>query len=161
MFFSSYTLLFLALAIRYLKIYSLWILFILALFCLVYTLYIIKKTKVNPDEGRLTNIQSKNEQVLGYMATYLLPYLGVSIEKWNEQIANLIIFTIICILYIKSDLIYINPTLMLLGYNIYEVTIDGNKKRILISKKSLNHLRQINRIEYYELKDRLVIVEKR
>lgn len=158
MFFSSYTLLFLALAIKNYTLSVIWLMLLISIVGVVATSLILK-TKINPDSHRVEAVQVKNEQVLGYLATYILPFLSFNLEKANDQIALLIIFISIGILYIKADLLYINPILMLLGYNIYEVTFEDGKTRILITKKTQYDIKG-KIINFYELEDRVLIIEK-
>jgi hypothetical protein len=121
--------------------------------------YRILKTKINPEEIKIQKVEHKNDQVINYLATYLLPFLGVNLDTPYDQIAMGILMLTICILYIKADLIYINPTLMLFGYNIYSVTLDNNKVRILITRKSFTDLRLTERMKIFELQDRAIIIE--
>lgn len=158
MFLSSYVLLFLALVIKSQYNKVLLCAFILSLFASIVTIFLMK-TKINPDESALSSINTKNELVTSYLATYILPFLGFNLTNTNDQISLLIIFVVIGVLYIRADLLYINPTLMLFGYNIYDVTLDNGAKRILISKRDINSFKNLNYIKYYELHDRLIIIE--
>jgi hypothetical protein len=158
MFFSSYTLLFLGMAIKY-EASKMWLLLLgVSIIGFISTLFIIKR-KINLDETNIVEITSKNDQVLGYLATYLIPMLDFNLENLRDIFSLAIIFFVIAILYIKADLIYINPMLMLFGYNIYEVKISNNSSRILISKKSLQELKG-KKIAFYEIQDRFIIKEK-
>jgi hypothetical protein len=159
LFLSSYSLLFVALAFKYKFANFTWIFFILALIGGIATL-IITKTKINPDNRKIIYIVSKNEQVLSYLVSYLLPFIGFDLTDINEFVSLIIILLIIGILYIKADLIYINPLLMLLGFNIFEVHFPNNSKRILISTKSASEIMSMENISFYELQDRSIIIEK-
>ncbi|MDI6619223.1 MAG: hypothetical protein QME45_11225 [Clostridiales bacterium] len=159
MFLSSYALLFLALAAKYYKNKPMMYMLAASIIGCIATGFIIK-TKINHVSGEILSIQSKNEQITSYLVTYLLPFMGFNLNNAEDDIALLIIFIIIGVLYIKADLIYINPVLMILGYNIYDVVFKNGRRRILISKRKLNDLRVIGKIEYYELLDRTIIIEK-
>lgn len=158
MFLSSYTLLFLALLIKSKCNIAILSAFIISFLASIVTLFLMK-TKINPDESKLSSINSKNELVTSYLATYILPFLGFNLSNIYDQISLLIIFIVIGLLYIKADLIFINPTLMLFGYNIYDVMLDNKVKRILISKRDINTLRLSENLKYYELHDRYIIIE--
>lgn len=160
LFLSSYSLLFIALAFKYKFGNLTWVFFILALIGGI-TTFKITKTKINPDNRKVVDIVSKNEQVLSYLVFCLLPFIGFDLTDSNEFLALIIILLTIGILYIKADLIYINPLLMLFGYNIYEVRFPNNSKRILISTKSANEINLMENISFYELQDRSIIIEKK
>lgn len=158
LFLSSYSLLFIALTIKYQFDNFTWVFIISAILGIIASI-IITKTKINPDCREVINIVSKNDQVLSYLVSYLLPFLGFDLTKCNDFIALIIIFLTIGILYIKADLIYINPFLLLLGFNIYEAQFKNGSKRILISRKSVNEIELLKYIKFYELEDRNIIIE--
>jgi len=81
-------------------------------------------------EGRIENT---GKATLQYFLTYVIPFLAVEIFDWQDLATYGIIFVIIGILYIKSDLIYLNPTLLLLRYNIYKV-VTAEREIVVISK---------------------------
>mgnify|MGYP000889349466 CR=1 FL=1 len=159
LFLSSYSLLFIALAFKYKFTNFTWVFFIIAIIGGIAT-FKITKTKINPDSRKVIEIVSKNEQVLSYLVSYLLPFIGFDLNDRNEFISLIIILLTIGILYIKADLIYINPVLMLFGFNIYEVHFSNESKRILISTKSANEIMLMETISFYELQDRSIVIEK-
>lgn len=80
------------------------------------------------DSGKVTQ---KHEAVLSYLITYIVPLIAIDIEKPSTLITNAILFLVIGILYVKSNMMHINITFLIFGWNIYE---DENK-RIIISKE--------------------------
>ena len=159
MFISSYSFLFLALAMKFSNNFTFWVL--LAISCLgVFITLVIVNTKINADEANVVHVVAKNDQVAGYLVTYILPFSGFSFITLSDQLSLLVLFLTIGILYIKADLIYINPTLMLLGYNIYDVTLENGTNRVLLTKRKINELKLISNIKFYELHDRQIIIER-
>ena len=84
-------------------------------------------------------IEDTGKTILQYFLTYVIPFLVVDFFEWKNLITYGIIFFIIGILYVKSDLIYMNPTLILLRFNIYKVTTE-DQEFVIISKNSKKHL---------------------
>lgn len=158
LFLSSYSLLFVALTFKYKLGSFTWIFIVLAVLGGIATIK-ITKTKINPDNREVINIVSKNDQVLSYLVSYLLPFIGFDLTQSNEFVALIIIFLTIGVLYIKADLIYINPLLLLFGFNIYEAQFINGSKRILISRKNVNEIKLLKNIKFYELEDRSIIIE--
>ncbi len=158
LFLSSYSLLFVALTFKYKLGNFTWIFIVLAVLGGIATIK-ITKTKINPDNREVINIVSKNDQVLSYLVSYLLPFIGFDLTQSNEFVALIIIFLTIGVLYIKADLIYINPLLLLFGFNIYEAQFINGSKRILISRKNVNEIKLLKNIKFYELEDRSIIIE--
>jgi len=91
------------------------------------------ETKFIPFE----KVESQNVRLLDYIFVYILPFINLSGLK--ELISFAIIVFIVGNIYVKTDLIAINPVLSLFGYSIYKVCfIDEGEKNMrsawLISK---------------------------
>ena len=52
--------------------------------------------------------------------TYIIPLLGFSFNNFYSVVVNIVLFFMIWFLYIKLDLIFINPLWSLVGYISYE-----------------------------------------
>lgn len=105
--------------------------------------YLINGAKVGP--YRIINVESKGSEHLVFLATYVIPLVGFSLEN-SRQIINLIITLIIIgVIYVKTNLFYANPTLSLLGFRVYEAELQGGRM-ILISNDELNDNDVINYI---------------
>lgn len=78
-------------------------------------------------------IDNSNADVLSYIATYLIPFLGFKFDTYWANTSNVLIFLMIWYLYTHSGMIHINPALSLLWYQIYRIETDKGFKRIVIS----------------------------
>ena len=90
LFLSSYSLLFVALTFKYKFDNFTWIFIVLAVLGGIATIK-ITKTKINPDNREVINIVSKNDQVLSYLVSYLLPFIGFDLTQSNEFVALIIL----------------------------------------------------------------------
>lgn len=87
----------------------------------------------------IERVSQENVRMLEYIFVYIIPFIGI--DGIKELISFVIILIIVGNVYIKSDLIAINPVLSLIGYNIYRVKFringgtGGSKCVFLISKK--------------------------
>lgn len=80
--------------------------------------------------------KSKDSEVIAYLFSYVLPMAGL---KWSDPggKASLIVFFImISVLYINSNLLYINPTLNCFGYHVLDIELSTSNDIILITKKN-------------------------
>ena len=91
----------------------------------------------NPEKVRSSS--NSGVEYLSYLATYILPFVGLKFDSWNNILASGILFLLIGFIYIRTNLIYANPTLALFGYNIYEVEVASNQKRTVIFKGLINN----------------------
>jgi hypothetical protein len=64
----------------------------------------------------------------GYLATYLLPFLGDLPQSIGDWIAYGLYFLVAFIVYVRSNLDLVNPTLYALGYRLLRAEVDGTSK---------------------------------
>lgn len=75
--------------------------------------------------AKIERVEDQGNAVSGYLATYLLPFLGTLPASAGDVIAYIIYFATALIIYAKSDLALINPTLYVLGWRVLKVIADG------------------------------------
>jgi hypothetical protein len=64
-------------------------------------------------------------EVMGYIASYVVPFVSFPLGGWQQIAALLIFLVMLGIIYVNSeDMLRINPTLNLLGYRLYEVSLE-------------------------------------
>jgi hypothetical protein len=73
----------------------------------------------------IERVEDQGNAVSGYLATYLLPFLGTLPTGLGDVLAYVIYFLTALIIYAKSDLALINPTLYVLGWRVLKVVADG------------------------------------
>ena len=69
-------------------------------------------------EFYLGEISDQGGNAAGYLATYLLPFLGVVPSDWREWAAYFIYFFVAISVFIRTDLVLVNPTLYLFKYRV-------------------------------------------
>lgn len=77
----------------------------------------------------------RDDDVMAYVMTYLLPFLGLATDTGRQQLALLLFIAVVAVLYIKGRLFYVNPLLSLVGYRLFEVTSDEGRPVILLTKR--------------------------
>jgi len=82
-------------------------------------------------------IVKTEDDLLSYIVTYLLPLLSVNIVQLNSLIMNLALFALLGFIYVKNNLIYLNPLFLFFGYNIF-LTDNGD---IIISNYDIYELK--------------------
>lgn len=78
------------------------------------------------------------DDVLSYLMTYVVPLLSEGTLSYRWFVVNVTLFLLIGIMYVKLDLVYLNPLWLLLGYRTY--TIDNGV--LLISNVPYDILKQ-------------------
>ncbi len=84
-------------------------------------------------------VTRKNEEILSYLVTYIVPLLAIDINEKSTLVTNGILFLLIGYLYIKSNLIHVNITFLIFGWNTYEDELG----RIIISKESPDYFNRM------------------
>ncbi|MGY6212299.1 anti-phage protein KwaA [Cytobacillus firmus] len=146
LFLSSYSPLFLIIAILHIKLNDIervkdiipqdkqWlIILMLVMFILPNAIlfYLINRVRsFQPIREKTNSFVNKNSDVMNYIVTYLIPFLSFDFDKLNQTIAFAILIFVLGIVYIHSEIFYINPILILMGYKIYEI----NDKYLVITK---------------------------
>jgi hypothetical protein len=80
----------------------------------------LEKLSPNGENVSICKIENKNSESIGYIATYIVPFLFQSFNGWYELTALLFLLVIIYRIYINSNLILINPILSF-KYSLFEI----------------------------------------
>ncbi len=104
------------------------------IFFILLKIFIKFQSKSNTSQFRVIKIKDVSHETLNYILTYLIAFLSLKLNDPKDIISILILLFIIGIIYVNSNLLYINPFLQLLNYSIYELTIkkDMAEKSIVI-----------------------------
>ncbi len=144
LFLSSYLPLFLILVIKnWFNIYMTILIAIISLICLLIWISIIKISKKGTAEAyKVLKSEDKTKESLNYLIPYIISFIGFDLNKWQDWGALIILLTILFVVYLNSDLLYINPILSFFRYKIFSVEVykpvigsEGTKFEILLLTK--------------------------
>lgn len=82
---------------------------------------------------QITDVSSQGGAVAAYLATYLLPFLGNLPSSWGDWVAYGLYFLTAALVYVRSDLAVVNPTLYALGYQLVSGRM-GNRAVLVVSR---------------------------
>jgi hypothetical protein len=126
---------------------------------LVTFLYICgRKNKGGRSQVKVTGVAKRDEMVVGYISSYLIPFVTFPLTLPEQIVALLVFIGVLLILYINSNMIYINPMFNLAGYHLYEITIDTDRvshyliARQLIKPDTMLYFVEISENVYLERK---------
>ena len=99
--------------------------------------FILRDTKhtTNPKDLEVTSVKKMNHIYMEYLIAYIIPFLSFNFSNFFDMIALLILLLTICLIYINSDLLYINIIFNLRGYNLYKIVDEQNNEYMTLSKK--------------------------
>jgi hypothetical protein len=115
---------------------------VLAVISILSFAYYLMFIRVNASAGfrnpkKIVRIKNTGVEYLSYLATYIIPFIGLKFDTWNNIIATALLFLVIGFIYTKTNLLYANPTLAMLGYYIFKATFEDGEERNVISKGEL------------------------
>jgi hypothetical protein len=88
---------------------------------------------INPRTTRFSDVRARDSDAIGYVVTYLVPFIAIEGTAWRERAAMLVFFVLLAVLYLRSRLFYVNPLLSAAGYHLFEAEMAG-RSVILISR---------------------------
>jgi len=137
LFLSSYTFLFLIFILKNLSNqYLLYTLISVIVLSNAILLISIKRCKSLADEFvKIKSVENINSVNSAYLVTYIIPFLTIDFTNLPDVLSLALLFVVFAFLYIKSDMIYVNPTLNFIGYNLIEIKTSKEDKFVLITKE--------------------------
>ena len=111
--------------------------FLLALVILGTIIFIKKLRSISKNGNNVTDksISNKNAESIGYIATYIIPFLFQSFDELGDIIPLLILLIIIYRIYVTSSLLLVNPVLNC-RYSLFEMEYEEKgdiKQGLMIS----------------------------
>jgi hypothetical protein len=88
-----------------------------------------------PSDLNVTSSQIRDGDAIAYIATYLVPFAAVAVTTARERGALGLFVLLIAVLYVRSELFYINPILALVGYRLFQVTTPTGTSVVLVTRK--------------------------
>lgn len=99
----------------------------------------VQLTRLEPTPMRVHAVSDKGPEVAGYVASYLLPFLIDPSSGGADMAAIAIFFTVVAIIYVRSDMWAINPLLYVFGYRSFLITTPtGNGIYVIARNRPLN-----------------------
>lgn len=84
---------------------------------------------------RIEHARPKDGDVLAYMATYLVPFLGVDLTDADGVVVFVGFLLVLGIVYVNSNMLFVNPLLSIAGYHTFDVTDPQGHEYTLITKR--------------------------
>jgi len=91
--------------------------------------------RIAPQPLHVESAQVRDGDALAYIATYLVPFAAVSATTARERGALGLFVLLIAILYVRSELFYINPLLALVGYRLFQVATPSGASVVLLTRR--------------------------
>lgn len=94
------------------------------------------KRKERGPRLKVRHSRPKDGDVLAYTATYLVPFLGLDLAKSDDVVVFCGFLLVIGIVYVNSDMLFVNPLLSIAGYHSFWVTDEDGHEYSLITRRT-------------------------
>ena len=87
-----------------------------------------------PFDITVKSTEDTGGEVSGYLASYLLPFVTVATPGWRDLVAYGLFLLVGLVIYVRSHLVRVNPTLYLFGYRVLAVRYGKDKEQFLVTR---------------------------
>jgi len=105
----------------------------------------------------ITSVKNRSVDLINYTIPYIVSFFGFDLAKVEDIISLSIFLLLLLLLTIKSKSVFMNPILLLAGYNLYDLEYEFDGKpctTIVISKHEMKsgerfYIRSLTRFLYF------------
>ena len=102
--------------------------------------YVLKNITRNSFDITITKAKSRSSEVVNYTIPYMISFVAFDLSKWQDLVSLILFLSILCLLSIRSQSIFINPILAAKGYGLYDCIYregDSDKECVMLSQSDL------------------------
>ncbi len=107
---------------------------------LVLLTFVLKNVTKNPFEIVVITAKSRSSEVVNYTIPYMISFVAFDLSEWQDIVSLCLFLSVLCLLSIRSQSVFINPILAALGYGLYDCKYqesDNEKECVMLSKHDL------------------------
>lgn len=136
-----------------------WALLFVSLLSLGVLRFVLKNITSNPFEITITKAKSRSSEVVNYTIPYMISFVAFDLSKWQDLLSLMLFLSILCLLSIRSQSIFINPILAALGYGLYDVAYKENNKDKECVMLALKDLSPQDSVKYKKINNYMGIIK--
>lgn len=118
----------------------------------------------------INNVSNGNQEIVSYLLTIVIPLVSdisysISTNDWINLITMILILLFMLLIYVNSNLVVINPLLVIFGYSINKINFyyDNNSQiefeGVLLSKKNYDLTSILNKTIVNEIDEHVFILQ--
>jgi hypothetical protein len=89
------------------------------------------------EEITVDSSMRQDSDSVAYIVTYIFPFLTLAVTSVLEALGILALFLTVMLVYVSSDMLYVNPILAALGWHAHAIHTRGGVEFVLMSRKRL------------------------
>jgi hypothetical protein len=94
-----------------------------------------------PITAKITSKKNRDSEVMGYVATYIIPFITFPLNSWQQVLAILVFLIVLGSIYANSEMLCVNPVLNLFKYQLYEITIEHSAETFALITRRQHRLK--------------------
>lgn len=108
-----------------------------------------------------TSVRRADERVVAFTSSYVVPVVVAVFGAPGipSLVATLGVLALMVVIYVRAGLYHLNPTLALVGYRLYEVTVDNGAVVMLLTRA--RHVSQRGEVRGQYLSEDIVVQRTR
>lgn len=139
MFLSSYAPLWFILGIRFWNSNFSYVCISIGLLSLLFlAFWIIWGYRQNGNDFEIESDEEAGAEAAGYLASYLLPFFNIEAPTTNDLFVYAGFFFTAAMIYVRSNIMRINPSLYVVGFWIVQIVDKTGARRYLITRKPVS-----------------------
>ncbi|WP_435358451.1 hypothetical protein [Haloarchaeobius sp. DFWS5] len=123
-----------------------WLLLTIVSLVILGTVFKIRKSK-EPEPKKIQKARSRNDAITNYILVYIFPFVVLDLSQLANWVVFVSFFLVIGFIQIRSNHLFINPVLGIIGYNIYEVNTEDQQLTLLINQRIEDRPTDISAVE--------------
>lgn len=109
------------------------------------------QSNTNTIQYKIISIKDISHETLNYILTYLIAFLSLDMNNPKIILCIGILLFIIGVIYINSNMLYVNPILQLLGFSIYELIVTRNNTNDKCKIITISKIEKIKKEKYINI----------
>lgn len=103
-------------------------------------------------------VDPQDSEAVSYLVFYLFPFLDVNLQSLGESFPMIILLIVMATIYVNSNMMYVNPSLNLMGFHIFEVEDENGNTYGMISKSK--YIRPGTSMEIYPAQNYIALKDE-
>jgi hypothetical protein len=91
----------------------------------------------SPEQVSVSYASRQDADSVAYIVTYIFPFLTLTISSAYEVLGILGLFLTIMLVYVSSDMLYVNPILAALGWHAHSIHTSGGTEIVALTRRRL------------------------
>ena len=112
----------------------------LSILSLTLLAFVLRNVTKRPFAINVISAKSRSSEVVNYTIPYMISFVAFDLSKWQDIFSLFLFLSVLCLLSVRSQSVFINPILAAIGYGLYDCKYNeyGNEKEcVMLSKHDL------------------------